>query len=295
MTPGGPPVSVSPPSVVVLGTAQDGGYPQAGCKASCCRHSDSLELAPLHPCSLAVCDPETGGRWIIDCTPSFPLQLALLDRIFPGGALPGFLLTHAHMGHYTGLIHLGREVMNAAGVEVYALARMKEHLENNLPWKELVEDGNIQLLPAGHGVELNLAPGLRVVPRLVPHRDEHSETACFQVDGPNRSVLWLPDVDAWDDMVPSIEELLCGVDIAFLDGSFFDSTELPGRDMNTIAHPCIENSIARFSKLPGAEREKIRFIHLNHSNPAIRPDSEAASRITQAGHSVARQGELIEL
>lgn len=291
-------MSVSSPSVIVLGTAQDGGYPQAGCKASCCNDSESRKIGPLHPSSLAICDPGTGLRWIIDCTPSFPRQLALLDGLFPGSGLPGFLLTHAHMGHYTGLVHLGREVLNASGVEVYTLGRMKEYLEKNLPWKELVDDGNIRLIrlhAEGPGMKLNLSPKLSVVPRLVPHRDEHSETACFQVDGPNRSVLWLPDVDAWEGMDPSIEELIGGVDIAFLDGSFFDPTELPARDMNTIAHPCMKSSIARFSKLPAAERGKIRFIHLNHSNPAIDPNSEAAARVAQAGHSIARQGDLIEL
>ena len=280
---------------LVLGTAQDGGHPQAGCKAACCNSTGALETAPLYPSALAVCDPTAGQSWIIDCTPAFPQQLALLEKAIPLNGIPGFLLTHAHIGHYTGLIQLGREVLNAAGAEVYVLEGMKAFLESNLPWKELITEKNIELRSARPGQAIDLSPAIRVTPHLVPHRDEYSETACFRVEGPTRSLLWLPDVDAWEDMTPAIEDLISDVDIAFLDGTFFNAEELPGRDLRSIAHPFIEDSIRRFSTLPAVEREKIRFIHLNHSNPAIQPTSAAAREIEQAGHSIARQGDLIEL
>ena len=295
ITPGVQPVSISSPCALVLGTAQDGGHPQAGCKASCCNSPGALEAAPLYPSSLAVCDPASRQNWIIDCTPAFPQQLALLEKSIPLNAIPGFLLTHAHIGHYTGLIQLGREVLNAAGAEVYVLEGMKAFLESNLPWKELVTEKNIELRSARPGQAIDLSPAIRVTPYLVPHRDEYSETACFRVDGPTRSLLWLPDVDVWEDMTPAIEDLISDVDIAFLDGTFFNAEELPGRDLRSIAHPFIEDSIRRFSALPAVEREKIRFIHLNHSNPAIQPTSAAARKIEQAGHSIASQGDLIEL
>ena len=295
ITPGVQPVSISSPCALVLGTAQDGGHPQAGCKAACCNSTGALETAPLYPSALAVCDPTAGQSWIIDCTPAFPQQLALLEKAIPLNGIPGFLLTHAHIGHYTGLIQLGREVLNAAGAEVYVLEGMKAFLESNLPWKELITEKNIELRSARPGQAIDLSPAIRVTPHLVPHRDEYSETACFRVEGPTRSLLWLPDVDAWEDMTPAIEDLISDVDIAFLDGTFFNAEELPGRDLRSIAHPFIEDSIRRFSTLPAVEREKIRFIHLNHSNPAIQPTSAAARKIEQAGHSIARQGDLIEL
>ena len=282
------------PSAVILGTAQDGGYPQAGCRSPCCRGIEAGGAEALHPACLAICDPATGCRWMIDCTPAFPRQLALLDSIFPGD-IPGFLLTHAHIGHYTGLTHLGSEVMGACEAEVFALPLMRNFLENNLPWSELVECGNITLRPAAAGEPIELGNDLRATPRLVPHRDEHSETACYRVDGPGRSILWLPDIDGWGEMTPSIEELIGEVDRAFLDGSFFSPGELPGRDMSSIAHPLIQESIELFSSLKEETRRKISFIHLNHSNPAIDPHSDAARAIALAGHSIALQGEQIEL
>lgn len=282
------------PSAVILGTAQDGGYPQAGCRAPCCRNLEASSAGPLHPSCLAICDPATNSRWMIDCTPAFPLQLALLDSICPGNN-PDFLLTHAHIGHYTGLTHLGNEVMGARDVEVVVLPLMKDFLENNLPWSELLDNGNIVLRPAAAGEAIGLGKDLSVTPILVPHRDEHSETACYRVDGPECSILWLPDIDGWGEMTPPIEELIAEADRAFLDGSFFSPGELPGRDMGSIAHPLIQESIELFSGLDEDARRKISFIHLNHSNPAIDPRSDAARAVALAGHSIARQGDQIEL
>ena len=286
--------AVSRPSAVILGTAQDGGYPQAGCRSPCCRNLNAGSAEALHPACLAICEPATGSRWMIDCTPHFPRQLTLLDSICPGD-IPSFLLTHAHTGHYTGLTHLGNEVMGSCEVDVFVLPLMKSFLENNLPWSELADRGNIILRPAFEGEPIELGSGLRVTPRLVPHRDEHSETACYRVDGPGSSILWLPDIDGWEGMSPPIEELIGEVDRAFLDGSFFSPGELPGRVMSSISHPLIQESIELFSGLDEETRRKISFIHLNHSNPAIDPRGDAARAVRLAGHSIARQGHQIEL
>ena len=282
------------PMAALLGTAQDGGYPQAGCEARCCSDAGSNKISELYPSSIAICAPASGSRWIIDCTPAFPAQLSLLDEIFPGKN-PGLILSHAHVGHYTGLVNLGNEIMGGRCVPVYVLPRMKAFLQSNEPWKELVGNKNIELRPMSAGEPFELDGGVRITPRLVPHRDEHSETACFQVDGPTSSLLWLPDIDSWEELIPDIEDLLGGVDRAFLDGSFFGPGELPNRDMSAISHPLILDSVERFSSLSAEARRKIFFIHLNHTNPAIQPDSEESQLIEQAGYSAARQGDRIEL
>ena len=297
MSPPNGPMEAGPaasPLAVLLGTAQDGGYPQAGCEAKCCSHAGSDKAGTVYPSCIALCDPASGSRWIIDCTPAFPSQLSLLDKIFPGKN-PGLILSHAHVGHYTGLVHLGNEIMGGRCVPVYVLPRMKAFLQSNEPWKELVDNKNIELRPMSAGEPFELEGGVRITPRLVPHRDEHSETACFQVDGPTTSLLWLPDIDSWEDLSPGIEDLLGEVDRAFLDGTFFGPGELPGRDMSAIPHPLILDSIGRFSNLSAEVRRKISFIHLNHTNPAIQPGSEEFQAVEQAGCSVARQGGRIEL
>jgi pyrroloquinoline quinone biosynthesis protein B len=301
-----PTTTATEPVVVVLGTAQDGGYPQAGCRKACCAEAwSNIDLRRYVSC-LAIVDPDSRESWLLDCTPDFRDQLQLLNRTAAWdpravGAsendlkLSGILPTHAHVGHYAGLIHLGREVMGAKQVPLFAMPRMKFFLESNGPWDQLVALDQIEIkrLVAGEPSMLNAR--LSVTPFLVPHRDEYSETVGFQVDGPERSCLYLPDIDKWERWDLGIESLIAGVDQAYLDGTFYSAEELPGRDMSEIPHPFISESLLRFAALSPAERRKIHFIHLNHSNPALREKSPEASEIRRAGMSIAVQGSSFRL
>ncbi|HUP50560.1 MAG TPA: MBL fold metallo-hydrolase [Thermoanaerobaculia bacterium] len=283
------PPSPGSPYAIVLGIAQDGGYPQAGCNRPDCIAAWNDPALRRRVASLAIVDPASGQRWIIDATPDFPSQLRTLDEAAPG-RLSGILLTHAHVGHYAGLIHLGREVMGTRGVPAYAMPRMRAFLERNGPWDQLVRLGNIELrtLEAGRPVTLN--ERITVIPLPVPHRDEYSETVAFVVRGPSGAVLWLPDIDKWEKWTTPLESAIAEVDVAFLDATFYDESELPGRDLSEIPHPTVTETMQRLEALPAAERSKVRFIHLNQSNPALRPGA-ALEEIRRRGFDVAREGE----
>lgn len=287
------------PYVVVLGIAQDGGYPHAGCNRACCQDAFTNPARGRHVSSLGIVDPESGERWIIDCTPDFRFQLKDLGRLQPARKgrppLDGILLTHAHIGHYSGLVHLGREVMGTRNVPVFAMPRMAEFLRSQGPWSQLVSLGNIQLRPLEAEKPIALNERITVTPILVPHRDEFSETVGFQVQGPRRQVLFIPDIDKWERWERQIEKMVVQSDRAYLDGTFFTTDELPGRDISEIPHPFIIESIQRFAVLPDGQREKIHFIHLNHTNPALERGSAARKQVNRAGMAVARQGEKFPL
>ncbi len=272
------------PYVVVLGVAQDAGHPQAGCDRACC--AAAWAGAGHAVVSLGIVDPATGQHWLLDASPDLPAQ----EHALPG-ALAGVLLTHAHMGHYTGLLHLGREAMGARSVPVWAMPRMAALLRNEAPWSQLVALDNIALRALSAGTPVALAPGLRVTPLLVPHRDELSETVGFVVEGPGRAVLYLPDIDKWERWDTPVEQWIARVDVALLDGTFYDGAELPGRDMSEIPHPFIVESLARFAPLPAAQRDRVRFLHLNHSNPLLQPAGPAREAVEAAGLHVAAEGE----
>ena len=250
------------PYVMVLGIAQDGGYPQAGCTRSDCIAAWKDPALRRHVASLAIVDPVSNQHWLIDATPDFPEQLQMLGT----PKLDGILLTHAHIGHYLGLVQLGREVMGARGVPVGAMPRMREFLEHNGPWDQLVKLGNIRIEPLEDGREVRLNERITVTPVVVPHRDEYSETVAFIVRGPSRSILWLPDIDKWERWTTPIESVLDRVDIAYVDGTFYSASELPGRDLSEIPHPLMTETMKRLHDKAG----KVRFIHLNQSNPALR-------------------------
>ncbi len=192
-------------------------------------------------------------------------------------------------------MHLGREVMGARGIPVLAMPRMREFLQSNGPWSQLVELGNIRLERLEDGVERRLNERISVMPFRVPHRDEYSETVGFEIRGPGATVVYLPDIDKWERWGRSIEALVEDADVLYLDGTFFADGEVEGRSMSEIPHPFISESLARFAGLSPEERAKIRFIHLNHSNPALQPDSAAARTITDAGMAVAVEGERVPL
>jgi pyrroloquinoline quinone biosynthesis protein B len=278
-------------SLIVLGTAQDGGAPQLG-------HDDDpgWEKASERrlATSLALIDHANGRRWLVDATPDIREQLHRLNAIFPSRRAPldGVFLTHAHIGHYTGLMFFGKEAMGAKELPVYALPRMAKFLSDNGPWSQLVAQRNIALMPLAKTMAVDLG-NIRITPFLVPHREEFSEVCGFRIEGPERRVLFIPDIDRWEDwdaMGVRVEDEIARADIAYLDGTFFSGGELQGRDMTKVPHPTIASSMARFASLPAGERAKVRFIHLNWSNPARFSDSSARREIEEAGFRVAEEG-----
>ncbi len=295
-SPGASQSGTTGPYLVVLGVAQDGGYPQAGCRRACCKRAWSDPRRRRAIASLGIVDPASGERWIVDATPDFRDQLRRLDEIAPapetaGPGLAGILLTHGHVGHYAGLIHLGREAMGTRAVPLHVMPRMKKYLSSSGPWDQLVRLGNVMLRPMWDGTAIRLNARLGVTPFLVPHRDEYTETVGFKITGPRNSFLYLPDIDKWEKWRTPIEEMLAGVDAAYLDGTFYAAGEIPGRDMSEIPHPFIVETMKRLAALPASERVKVRFIHLNHTNPALDPTGPAARAIRRAGFNLAVQGE----
>ncbi len=286
------------PYLLVLGIAQDGGVPQAGEKRPALWADRSRRRLAA---SLALVDPKgNDARWIFEATPDFREQLARLDEDFPVQGSPGLngiFLTHAHIGHYAGLIFLGRESMSAQNTPLYAMPRMADFLRANGPWNQLVDTGNVELRPLGEEERIDLNGRLAVTPFSVPHRQEFSETVAFRIEGPDCTVLFLPDVDSWEDWEGGrcVEDLLSDVDVAYLDGTFFSSDELPGREISRIPHPTIRESMNRFSSLSPEARSKIRFIHLNHTNRALQKSSGEYRDLIGRGFRVAQEGERVDL
>jgi pyrroloquinoline quinone biosynthesis protein B len=275
--------------LTVLGIAQDGGHPQTGCSRPCCAPAHADRRRGHHIACLGLADGDR--RWLLDCTPDIGAQLAALG----GSPLDGILLTHAHMGHYTGLLQLGPEAWAPTRVPVYAMPGMASFLRANQPWGSLLDDGHVDLRPLAADVGVRLSDQLTVTPWLVPHRGPWTETVAFHVQGPRRSAMYLPDLDRWDDWDRDLADILAQVDAAYVDGSFFDRGELGRRDTGEILHPLVVDTMDRFQHLPDALRARLVFLHLNHTNPLLDPASEAFAAVHQRGYRVAREGEVLEL
>lgn len=285
------------PFVTVLGIAQDAGYPQSGCQKECCRRAWEQPASRRRVSCIAVVDPAEGKAWMFDATPDFPEQLRRLENVLPNQPvkLEGIFLTHAHIGHYTGLVHLGREVMGASQMPVHAMPRMHDFLKKNGPWSQLVSLDNISLRNLSADTALLLNGRIKVTPILVPHRDEFSETVGFRIEGPENSLLFIPDIDKWEKWERDILAEIKSVDYALLDGTFFQNGEIWGRDMSEIPHPFMVESMELFSNLPEGEKSKVNFIHFNHTNPVLLENSEARRNVFEAGLGICEEGEVFGL
>jgi len=288
------PSNLSTPYVVILGIAQDAGFPQIGCEKDQCKRYWQGEVGPRHVSSIALVDPSSQSTWIFDATPDFKYQLQALKQQVPTYSLDGIFITHAHIGHYTGLMQLGHEAMGAKEVAVYAMPILSNYLKSNGPWSQLVNYRNIMLNSLQADRPTFLTNELSVTPFLVPHRDEYSETVGYKIQHGETSLLYIPDINKWEVWERSIEEEILKVDYALLDGTFYDSNELPGRDMSEIPHPFIQESIHRFRKLSSVEKQKIIFTHFNHTNPLIL-DSPERDYVKSLGYRVAEEGSVIIL
>jgi pyrroloquinoline quinone biosynthesis protein B len=258
------PVARQPPGweLVVLGIAQDAGIPHLGCDQGLCWSIRSGGRTPERVASIGLVNRTLGKSYLIDATPDFVSQVHDLT----GGTPPdGILLTHGHVGHYTGLMYLGRESIDARRVPVFATDRMQAFLRANGPWSLLVSRGNIELRPLAAGTALELGGGLRVTAFKVPHRDEFTDTVGFLVEGPRRKALYIPDIDQWQKWDRPIREIVDGVDLAFLDGTFASPDEIPGRSIDDIPHPMM----FRTRELLHGTKAAVWFIHLNHTNQEI--------------------------
>ena len=282
----------------VLGTVQDAGSPQLGCQKDCCTALSAADKALRKIVSLGLTDATSGEKYLFEATPDISSQLDYLYKLSgqKGSVIPdGVFVTHAHIGHYTGLMYFGKEAANTRDLPLYAMPKMADYLRTNGPWSQLVTNRNIKLIPLESGLETHLGSRLRITPILVPHRDEYSETVGFYIQGPLKSALFIPDIDKWERWEEDIEVWIKRVDFAFLDATFFSQAEIAHRNIEEIPHPLVVESIGRFENLAVEERSKVVFIHLNHTNPLLNRESTAYKSVIQAGFKVAEIGDGFDL
>ncbi len=272
--------------IQVLGIVQDAGYPHIGCEKDCCK---VVSPGDYFVSCLGLVDKTNNKRYLFDATPDIHNQINLLEKFPDANLIDGIFLTHAHIGHYTGLMYLGREGLGGKNIMVYALKRMARFLTKNGPWDQLVKLNNISIQTISNKEFVKLSKNIFVMPIRVPHRDEYSETVGYKIIGKSKKILFIPDIDKWDEWKKSIIEEVKLVDYAFIDGTFYNGSEL-NRDMREIPHPSIEETLQLFSNQPLAERNKIYFIHINHTNPILTNKNGIRDLVESLGFNIAERG-----
>lgn len=267
-------------TVKVLGTAQDGGSPQLGGVSARSRRLVA---------SIAVVG-DGGEALLIDVTPDVRRQATLLAELNAyvrpdsGNVVDHLALTHAHMGHYAGLVHFGTEAHNSDGVKCWMTQSMADYLLSNQPWRALFDNGNLVAEVADHFEPFD---GVSVRMVSVPHRPDFTDAVGYSI---NEEVLYIPDIDGWDVWADAEAEI-SGHRVALVDATFFSADEIPRRDLAQIPHPLVADTIERFGHLD----TRIVLTHLNHSNPIADLESPQAAAVLDAGAEVAYDGMEIRL
>jgi pyrroloquinoline quinone biosynthesis protein B len=272
-------------SLKILGVVQDGGFPHLGNNKTCCENIQQKKFVT----SIMLINNKNNESYLFDASPDINEQLNFMgDRI--NKDLKGIFLTHAHIGHYTGLMFFGREALNSNLINVFAMPRMKKFLETNGPWSQLVKLNNINLIQIHSESVFSLSDQIRITPFEVPHRGEFSETVGYKIHGPNKTALFIPDIDKWYLWEKSIIDEIREVDYALIDATFYDSKEVNYRDISEIPHPFVIETMSLFKNSSKKEKSKIYFIHLNHTNPLLDEKSKEFNDIINKGYNVAYEG-----
>ncbi|MFK7864800.1 MAG: MBL fold metallo-hydrolase [Pseudohongiellaceae bacterium] len=284
------------PYIYVLGVVQDAGFPQSSCYAEHCMPGWEDKTKRRGATSIAVIEPSSSAKYLFEATPHMPAQLYDLHLEAPDSdySLNGVFLTHAHIGHYAGLMFFGHEAQGASNVPVYAMPRMADFIKQNGPWSQLISLKNIQLNNLSHQQQEQF-PKLTVTPFLVPHRDEFSETVGYRIEGPNKTAVFIPDINKWEVWDQDIAELVKSVDYALLDATFYADGELGNRDMSQIPHPFVSESMQAFDHLDDTDKSKVWFIHFNHTNPLLNINSPETLFVKSQGFNVAVEGVRLPL
>lgn len=273
----------------VLGSGQDAGIPHTACYCSiCARARREVAKRRLGP-SIALISKKKAFCYLIDASPDFKVQLDAVRKecscVRRKGKIPvsGIFLTHAHMGHYSGLWQLGKETLDEKNVPVYCTPLMKQFLSLSFPFNYLVQAKNILIQEIHTSVILKL-DGFYIAPVPVPHRNEFADTVGYIVQAKKR-VVYIPDIDFWtDELIRKVNQS----DIALIDGTFFSKSELP-RFMD-VPHPPIRETLKLFK---GSSTE-IFFTHINHTN-VINKNGKELKDLKKKGYRVARDGLTLEI
>ena len=277
-------------TLIILGTIQDAGSPHIACKKDCCKDLFEKPEPNRKVVSLGLIDHQNKKKFLFEATPDIVSQLKNLKQFSSfsdAEMVDGIFLTHAHIGHYAGLMYLGKEAMNTNAVPIYAMPKMKDYLNQNGPWSQLVKNNNINIQEIYNHSPIQLTSSIQIIPFTVPHRDELSETVGYKIIGPNKKALFIPDIDKWEKWATDIIDEIANVDYAFIDGTFFDANEINNRNIAEIPHPFIIESMGKFKNLSLIERNKIYFIHFNHTNPVIKKNSSQKEIVLKNGFNIA--------
>ncbi|GAB5468236.1 MAG: pyrroloquinoline quinone biosynthesis protein PqqB [Rhodospirillales bacterium] len=288
---------------IVLGAAAGGGLPQWNCGCANCLAARRGEIPAQTQSSLAVSGD--GETWaLLNASPDLRAQLAAVPALHPrtlrDSPLHSVLLTNGDLDHIAGLLSLRER----QAFSLFATAEILEHLAANPVFaaldSKLVQRRAIALerpfaLTDSVTATLFAVPGkvpLYLEGETVETALEGEQTVGVLLEAGGKRAYYIPGCAA---MTPALAARLTGASLVFFDGTLWRDDEMQrlglgaktGRRMGHMPVSGAEGSLAAFAGL-GVTRKV--YVHLNNSNPLLRPGSPERREVEAAGWSVAHDG-----
>lgn len=266
--------------VEILGNVQDGGVPHLGCECDMCEAAREDERKQKYVGALLIKEDNSDKtvRYLIDATPDIRYQIT-------GNYLDGVFISHGHLGHIGGLPFFGTESLDTNDLEIFCTADLKDFVMKNDPFRLMVDRDQIKLNEVENNESVEIQ-GCAVEFREVLHRYVNTDTVSFMIKGEDKKLYYMSDIDEWTENAKSnVKE----ADIAIVDGTFWTKEELDRYE--EVPHPPVKETMEEFSD----SDTDIYFTHLNHTNPALREDSEEREELEERGFEVVEKGDEFEV
>lgn len=292
----------------VLGAAAGGGLPQWNCGCKNCDLARAGRIPAQSQSSLAL--SANGADWaILNASPDLREQMRSAVVLHPTGLrrspLRSVLLTNGDIDHVGGLLTL-RE---GQAFNLYATPEILRVLAAN-PIFVALDPENVRRVPIGLEERAEIAPGLIArlfaVPGKVPLYLEGADvrtdllgeqTVGVELCAGGRTAFYIPGCAGMPD---ELRARLDGADMVFFDGTLWRDDEMieaglgrkTGRRMGHMPMSGPGGSIAAFEDIAVARKV---FVHMNNTNPVLRPDSAERRAAQEAGWIVGSDGMELEI
>jgi len=295
----------------VLGAAAGGGFPQWNCGCPNCRDQRAGRLDAPALTQECVAVSADGNDWLLlNASPEIRTQVEAFPALHPRAArhspIAAIVLTNGDLDHCLGLLSLreSHPITVLATAEVRrgftagnVLYRTLERFPGQVTWRALVPNATLEC--AELAIEAVAAPGKAPI---------HLEGAAPPAAGDNiglvihdrRSDKRLAYFSAAAAVSPAMRTAMARADCVFFDGTFWSEDELVVLGLGSkraaeMAHLPVGGPGGSLEALAGLKARHRYYIHINNTNPALRPDSKERQQVRAAGWELARDGMEIRL
>ena len=292
----------------ILGAAAGGGLPQWNCGCENCNLARRGEIPSQTQSSLAVTG--NGVDWaVLNASPDIRHQFERTPVLHPTGQrelpLSSVLVTNGDIDHVAGLLTL-REMQPFT---LFATEGIHDVLAQN-PIFDALNASVVARETIALDTSFTLAPGLEAtlfsVPGKVPLYLEGDDvqtdlmgdqTVGVELSAEGHTAHYIPGCAMLSEQLAN---RLTGATTVFFDGTLWQDDEMQrtgvgsktGKRMGHMSMSGADGSMVAFAELDVANKI---YVHMNNTNPVLRPDSEERAKAEAAGWRIGYDGMAVTL